>query len=338
VRVTPSEQFVGGEIEVGQTQSSQFISALLLVGSALESGLRIRFRTAVTSESYVELTRMTIQRFELDSYAIVDDDRRVEELHVRPLPIPPCEFWVTPDASSAVYWALAAAAVSGSTIRLANLGFPLAGGPSSPRMTQMPQPDLGAILLLMRGGETFADDADVLRLSDFRITDPIVLNCDKMPDGAVAIAAFTPLLKKQSRLTGLRTLRVKETDRIAALANELRRVGCSVETGEDWIEITPPASLRKNAGSDDQREEDPDWREAQEQQTRSFQSGSSSRGGRSPDPALTIIETYNDHRMAMAFAVLGLAAPNGHRLAIRNPACVAKSYPTFWKDFAKLYQ
>ena len=58
------------------------------------------------------------------------------------------------------------------------------------------------------------------------------------------------------------------------------------------------------------------------------------------DPALVgkepvVIETYNDHRMAMAFALLGLVRPG---IAIRNPACVAKSYPTFWKDFAKLYQ
>jgi len=56
-----------------------------------------------------------------------------------------------------------------------------------------------------------------------------------------------------------------------------------------------------------------------------------------PSDAAIVIETYNDHRMAMAFAVLGLATPNGHRLAIRNPKCVAKSYPTFWQDFAKLY-
>jgi 3-phosphoshikimate 1-carboxyvinyltransferase len=105
-----------------------------------------------------------------------------------------------------------------------------------------------------------------------------------------------------STITGLRTLRVKETDRIAALANELRKVGCAVETGEDWISITPPAH-----GQD----------------------------ARATEPV--IIETYNDHRMAMAFAVLGLNPPGGRPLAIRNPKCVAKSYPGFWKDFALLY-
>lgn len=309
VRVTPSESFVGGEIEVGQTQSSQFISALMLIAPVLSSGLRIRFKAAVTSRSYVDLTQLTMVRFGLRPTAIVDDERAIEELQIPPMAVVTHEFHVTPDASSAVYWALAAAAVRGSTIRLPRLGFPLADRPDAPRATQMPQPDLGAILMLMRGGETFADDEDVLRLSAFQISDPVQLNCSSMPDGAVAIAAFTALLKQTSKLTGLRTLRVKETDRITALANELRKVGCEVATGEDWIEITPPQKAP---------------------QSPPLVAGAGS------EPI--IIETYNDHRMAMAFAVLGLAAPGGRRLAIRNPACVAKSYPTFWKDFAKLYQ
>ena len=115
------------------------------------------------------------------------------------------------------------------------------------------------------------------------------------PDASLALAATASQCEGSSRITGLRTLRVKETDRIAALANELRKVGCVVETGDDWISIDPSTRHDKPV----------------------------------------IIETYNDHRMAMSFAVLGLARPG---IAIRNPACVAKSYPTFWKDFARLYQ
>ncbi len=99
----------------------------------------------------------------------------------------------------------------------------------------------------------------------------------------------------KSTFTGLHTLRHKETDRIAALANELRKIGCTIETTDDSITIDP--STRHN------------------------------------DPV--VIETYNDHRMAMAFGVLGLARPG---ISITNPACVSKSYPTFWRDFAKLYQ
>jgi 3-phosphoshikimate 1-carboxyvinyltransferase len=124
-------------------------------------------------------------------------------------------------------------------------------------------------------------------------------------------------------LTGLHTLRVKETDRIAALANELRKVGCTVETTEDSISITPPGH-RRDARDSGEVERGPESR------------GKSKSGSSESCPTREpiVIETYNDHRMAMAFAVLGLARP---RLAIRNPACVAKSYPGFWTDFAKLY-
>jgi 3-phosphoshikimate 1-carboxyvinyltransferase len=128
------------------------------------------------------------------------------------------------------------------------------------------------------------------------------IDASDMPDGALTLAIVAAKAMGSTRLTGLRTLRVKETDRIAALANELGKVGCTVETGEDWISITPPAH-----GQD----------------------------ARATEPV--IIETYNDHRMAMAFAVLGLNPPGGRPLAISNPKCVAKSYPGFWKDFALLY-
>ena len=132
------------------------------------------------------------------------------------------------------------------------------------------------------------------------------------PDGALALAVFASMAntvppKKnrftdglaqpdslQSTISGLHTLRVKETDRIAALSNELTKIGCTVETTDDSITIDPST-----------RHDNP-----------------------------VTIETYSDHRMAMAFAVLGLARPG---ISISNPKCVAKSYPGFWKDFARLY-
>jgi 3-phosphoshikimate 1-carboxyvinyltransferase len=185
------------------------------------------------------------------------------------------------------------------------------------------QPDAGVLLAFPVDHWQFHDDIIGLRSGDTRPS--LDLNASTMPDGAIALATYAANADGPSRLTGLRTLRVKETDRIAALANELRKVGCSVETGDDWISITPPPE--KHAGSD--RREDPDRRGHA-----ADRSGSSSL--RSSDPASpVIIETYNDHRMAMAFAVLGLVRPG---ISIRNPKCVAKSYPGFWKDFAKLYQ
>jgi len=96
-------------------------------------------------------------------------------------------------------------------------------------------------------------------------------------------------------ITGLATLRVKETDRIAALATELARIGCTVESSDEHLTV------------------DPSTRHAR--------------------PVL--VETYDDHRMAMAFAVLGLARPD---ISIRDPGCVAKSYPGFWEDLARVLE
>ena len=110
----------------------------------------------------------------------------------------------------------------------------------------------------------------------------------------MTLLAAAPTAGSPSTVSGLRTLRVKESDRIAALATELQRIGCTVQTGDDSITVDPRPRHEKPVH----------------------------------------IETYSDHRMAMAFAVLGLARPG---ISIKNPACVSKSYPSFWRDFARLY-
>ncbi|MFM7133784.1 MAG: 3-phosphoshikimate 1-carboxyvinyltransferase, partial [Planctomycetota bacterium] len=109
------------------------------------------------------------------------------------------------------------------------------------------------------------------------------------PDAAVMAMVLAGCGDRPSRFTGLGTLRVKESDRIEAVAAGLRALGGTVETGPDWVRVDPlPADLRPAA-----------------------------------------IDTVNDHRIAMAFAVLGLARPG---VSIRNPACVAKSWPGFWRS------
>jgi 3-phosphoshikimate 1-carboxyvinyltransferase len=96
-----------------------------------------------------------------------------------------------------------------------------------------------------------------------------------------------------SRFTGLGTLRVKESDRIAAVADGLRALGGTVETGQDWVRVHPLPS----------------------------------------EPRPAAIDTVHDHRIAMAFAVLGLVRPG---VSIRNPQCVRKSWPGFWDALAAL--
>jgi len=295
VRVVPSETFKGGEIEIGETVSSQFISALMLIGRSLRDGLKIKFVGPVISKTYLLLTTNVLGHWltpesnlgdELWNYLTRDIDTLLSFDHGKTAS---AVYRVESDASGAAYWFAAAALSNRSRAAICELGTPAI------------QPDMLMVRELMH--KNLIDvtlnllDAGECRwlLERGRKTGKLKSDCSLFPDGAMALAMVAAMMKNKSRLTGLHTLRHKETDRIAALANELRKIGCTIETTDDSITIDP--STRHN------------------------------------DPV--VIETYNDHRMAMAFGVLGLARPG---ISISNPACVSKSYPTFWHDFAKLYQ
>lgn len=290
VRVLPSAKFSGGGVTIGTTASSQFISACMLIAPVLHNGVQLRFRGEATSRSYINLTLGCLMDWDIDFYNI---ERFPDVVSVHHSPLIARVVRIEPDASSATYW-IVAAAISGSAAGIPALQF------------DSQQPDVAIMKILQpqvfewTSGEQWA--SKVRWPVSSTAVEPLNQDASLYPDGALALAIACAFAEGSSRITGLRTLRVKETDRIAALASELRKIGCTVQTGEDWIEITPPT---KNPPAEPGAEGD------------------------------VVIETYNDHRMAMAFAVLGLARPG---ISIRNPACVKKSYPTFWKDFAKLYQ
>lgn len=302
VRVTPSEKFRGGELTVGKTASSQFVSAVMLIASCLESGVTLHLGSEPTSGVYVALTCRVMSDWGsavLDQFIQVSPSERwlPESLRLEHAPIEGHRYVVDLDASSAIYFLLAGALCPGS-----NLFIPI--NPYSA------QPDLMVVEHVRAPGcRLGSTHLGLEKAQEMDATDDAV-DASYFPDGAMALAIASSLDCGPRTLTGLHTLRVKETDRIAALANELRKVGCEVETTEDSITIhpIPPERLRllDTHGRDACATADP-----------------------------IIIETYNDHRMAMAFAVLGLRVPG---IQIRNPACVRKSYPGFWGDFARLYQ
>lgn len=118
----------------------------------------------------------------------------------------------------------------------------------------------------------------------------------KMPDVAPTLMMIAPFLKSATRITGLSTLRVKECDRIAAPTRELRKLGVEVEEGQDYMVIQPLTVSAK------------------------------------PRLEVVEIETYHDHRIAMSFGVLGSRLPG---LRILDPGCVAKTYPNYWRDWAR---
>jgi 3-phosphoshikimate 1-carboxyvinyltransferase len=129
-----------------------------------------------------------------------------------------------------------------------------------------------------------------------RTLQAIEADLSALPDCAQTLAVVCAFAEGTSRLTGLATLRVKETDRIAALQAELKKLGVETRSGPDWLEID-------------------------------------GNGNRSPErERRVVIETYDDHRMAMSFAIAGLRVP----LEIEHPECVSKSFPTFWEYWDRL--
>ncbi len=210
-----------------------------------------------------------------------------QTIRVSPAVVPGRRARIEPDASSALYWFTAAAMSPGSRVTVPDLDL------------DSPQPDAWFLSLLQDAGAeaTERQDASGSRQTQLAGTGHLLgqsFDGSDCPDGVLAFAALAVLADGCSQISGLHTLRVKETDRIAALARELQRIGCAVDTTADSIAIDP--------------------------------------AGHHDEPV--VIETYNDHRMAMAFAVLGLARRG---TSISNPACVSKSYPTFWRDLARLY-
>ncbi|HCU84523.1 MAG TPA: 3-phosphoshikimate 1-carboxyvinyltransferase, partial [Methylophilus sp.] len=121
----------------------------------------------------------------------------------------------------------------------------------------------------------------------------IDLDCNHIPDAAMTLGVMAMFAQGTTTLRNIASWRVKETDRIAAMATELRKVGATVVEGADYIQVTPPAQLTPNA----------------------------------------VIDTYDDHRMAMCFSLISLA---GVPITINDPKCVGKTFPEYFKVFTSI--
>jgi 3-phosphoshikimate 1-carboxyvinyltransferase len=276
VRVRPSGS-VGGSVDCPTTRSSQFVSALLLVAPHMAEDLHLRLHGPRTSASYVDLTVAVLRAWgvavETASDAIAVSAGRPSGRE--------CD--IPPDASSAVPWWTAAALGEGWSICI-------------PGLTGEPfQPDEAYPDCLCRMGAEILGDHGGVRGGASLHPPETPIDMSLLPDAAMSLAALAARARGPTTLTGLETLRVKETDRIAALAAELERIGCAVRATDEALTIDPAGCHERPV----------------------------------------VIETYRDHRMAMAFAVLGLARGG---ISIRDPACVAKSYPGFWRDLGSLYE
>lgn len=298
------------EITVTARASSQYVSALLLIAPWLPRGLFLRRQGIVVSESYVLMTTQLLRRVgaeylptKLHLNAPPDVVRDVA--HIAPRPLASFCYAVEPDASGAAPLLCAAALGDGWKVTIPGLNTM----PDDQRRSSL-QGDAAFFHVLEMFGAFATTWPDCVWARG--CPGPLrgaSLSLGLMPDCAMAAAVVAGFAQAESRLRGLRTLRVKETDRIRAVELELAKVGVDVRPfsatdslGEvdEGMHIIPPSC------------------------------------GIDPTPSAPPVEfdTYDDHRMAMSLALIGLRRPNVY---IRDPGCVRKTYPTFWRDLAKLY-
>ena len=252
--------------------SSQFLSALLMVGPYAGGGLTIKVEGELVSRPYIGITTAIMRDFGITT--IEQGDRYLVPGGVYTAR----DYAIEPDATAASYF-YAAAALTGGTVRVAGLGRGAVQG------------DIAFVDVLERMGCVVGrgDDAIVVRgPAQLRGID---VDMGDISDTAQTLAAIAPFADGPVTLRGLAHARLKETDRVAAVVTELRRLGCRVDERPDGLTVHPSAL----------------------------------HGG--------TVATYDDHRMAMSFALTGLRVPG---ISIADPGCVAKTFPDYFARFAAM--
>ncbi|MCA9273208.1 MAG: 3-phosphoshikimate 1-carboxyvinyltransferase [Phycisphaerales bacterium] len=282
------------ELAFDSPASSQFVSALMMLGPWVTGGITVRITGNVTSSPYLTMTLDLLDRAGA-TVRSTDDLRLMRVSPGERHGLEAFELDIEPDASGATYLWTAAAIVPGARAMVEGLGAGALQGDA--RYAGLLE-RMGAVV------EPGSPDRPGTLIVGPVVLRPILADLAPMPDTAMSLAVAACFAPGTSVIRGLKTLRIKETDRIEALRVELGKIGVSVEVGvqgdDETITITPPAG-----GVD-----------------------------RSASAGRVEFDTYDDHRMAMSLSLIGLVRPNVY---IRDPGCVAKTYPTYWKQLAELY-
>ena len=269
----------GGETTLDAAESSQYASAVIMAATCAARRIRVRLR-ALVSSPYLEITLQALRDFGVE----VERDAVGTVLDVEPAKLrPPARLVVEGDYSAATYPAVAAL-ITGGRVTLAGL------------RADSPQGDRAFFRLLEAAGARVVGSAAGIEVwpgslrairADFR----------DMPDQVPTLAALAPFLRGTTEITGAAHLRIKESDRLAAMASELGRAGASVRELANGLVIE---------GS---------WYD------------------REPPSDPVVIDPHDDHRIAMSMALVGLRRPG---VSIADPDVVGKSYPNFWRDLSTL--
>lgn len=263
-----------GPVEVDASRSSQFLSALLLAGVAVEGGLTVRPKGTVVSAPYVETTLESLAAFgheaRRDAGGSISISRRDGG---------PRSYEVPGDWSSALPF-LAAVGIAGGEVEITGLSWPSADADAS-----------AVDVVEAMGIATERLPASLRARGPSGPLRPVSVSARDFPDAVPALAALAAHAEGESRFRDVAHLRVKESDRLEALAGILEASGAAAVAAGGELAVVGP---RRGAG-----------------------------------PGTALLATSDDHRMAMAAALLSLRSPGA---LIENPRCVAKSYPSFFRD------
>ena len=254
----------GGRVKLDASLSSQFASALMLIADRVEGGIDIEYEGDVASEAYITLTEKVIERYKRDEWRSGEKD------------------W-----SSATVWYAAMAVLRKGRFLLEGLSLDSC------------QPDRVIVDVFEKlGVRTIETERGVIIEANGDIVDKLVVDCKNMPDAVMYISVAACLLGVDFEISGIETLRVKESDRIEALITEMRKCGFEIIHNSQFI----IHNLKTTMCDVQYVVQKP------------------------------LIKTYNDHRVAMAMAVVGLV----REIEIEEPEVVNKSYPGFWEEIRKI--
>ncbi len=271
----------GGKLVMKPTLSSQYITAMLLIGPYLHQGLTLEFQGPITSQPYVAMTLILMETFGVG--AQVDDGWKT--ITVPAGRYQKVDYSIEPDASNASYFLAAAAILPGSQCTIEGLG----------RSSLQGDVGFADVLHQMGAGLVFGSDfITIMSPPEGTRLRGIDIDLNHMPDMAQTLAVVALFAQGSTTIRNVGNLRVKETDRLAALHKELTKLGAKVVIEGDDLKITPPQVIT---------------------------------------PPMQGIDTYNDHRMAMSFALVGLRIPG---VIINDPGCVAKTFPDYFEYLGKL--
>ncbi|OKP05324.1 3-phosphoshikimate 1-carboxyvinyltransferase [Xenorhabdus eapokensis] len=218
--------FLGGKVTVDGSVSSQFLTALLMAAPLAKNDTEIRIQGDLVSKPYIDITLALMK-----SFGVTVDNEQYQVFHIQGQQqyLSPGQYLVEGDASSASYF-LAAAAIKGGTVRVTGIG------------RNSLQGDTKFANVLEQMGATIRWGDDFVECERGTLTG-IDMDMNAIPDAAMTIATTALFAQGETVIRNIYNWRVKETDRLNAMATELRKIGAEVEEGDDYIRISPPEKL-----------------------------------------------------------------------------------------------